>query len=217
MKEKPEKKQPYNPLDKINLGRSVADALLKQVYNPLPPSAFEGVGIYAIYYFGDNPRYSQISKFNHDIPQGWPIYIGKAIQSGGRKGVLNPGIRSKSLFSRLTKHSQTIQQVSDLSLKDFKCRYLTIDSIWIPLGEQLLIDKYKPLWNSSIDGFGNNDPGKNRYDGAIPDWHLLHAGVGWVKRMSKFQEEVDLSSLHKKIKEAQEQVFKELTRDINRK
>lgn len=61
MKDKPERKQPYNPLDKVNSGQSVADALLKQEYNPLPPPSFDGGGIYAIYYFGNNLEYDKIS------------------------------------------------------------------------------------------------------------------------------------------------------------
>jgi len=43
----------YNPLDKRNLAKSVADALLQQTLGPLPPQErFLGAGIYAIYYAG---------------------------------------------------------------------------------------------------------------------------------------------------------------------
>ena len=43
------KETPYNPLDKLNLGESVADALLakeKVLLNSIEP--FSGAGIYAI-------------------------------------------------------------------------------------------------------------------------------------------------------------------------
>ena len=39
---------PYNPLDKRNLGESVAGAMLKSEIHPLPPEKFKGAGIYAI-------------------------------------------------------------------------------------------------------------------------------------------------------------------------
>jgi len=202
---KSEKKNPpYNPLDKANLGESVANAILSQKYSSLPPERFFGVGIYAIYYFGEDPLYNLISEYNRTSKIGWPLYVGKAIPKGGRKGVFSQEDKSTSLFDRLRKHSKTIAEVNNLDLEDFKCKYLTIDSIWIPLGEQLLIDKYKPLWNSSVDGFGNNDPGGRRYSGAIPDWHLLHPGVGWVKRMDDYSESPNVESLRKKIIAAQQ-------------
>ena len=41
---------PYNPLDKKNLGVSVADALLSRNVEPLQlPESFIAAGIYAIY------------------------------------------------------------------------------------------------------------------------------------------------------------------------
>lgn len=42
---------PYNPLDKQNLGASVAEALLGRKVRPLGSiTRFGGAGIYAIYY-----------------------------------------------------------------------------------------------------------------------------------------------------------------------
>lgn len=44
---------PYNPLDKKNLGASVAEALLERTVHPLGKlEVFVGAGIYAIYYTG---------------------------------------------------------------------------------------------------------------------------------------------------------------------
>ena len=43
----------FNPLDRVELGRSVGRALLLSPCEPLPPERFEGAGIYAIYYEGD--------------------------------------------------------------------------------------------------------------------------------------------------------------------
>ena len=39
---------------------------------------------------------------------------------------------------------------------------LSVDDIWIPLTESLLIERFKLVWNRVLDGFGNQDPGKER-------------------------------------------------------
>lgn len=99
-----------------------------------------------------------------------PIYIGKAIPSGGRKGLADPKIsaKGKKLFERLEIHRKSIEAAENLKLSDFCCRYLVVDDVWIPLGESLLIQRHRPIWNSLIDGFGNNTPGKYRFTGARP-------------------------------------------------
>jgi hypothetical protein len=82
---------PYNPLDKKNLGASVAEALLGRKLRPLGElSAFHGAGIYAIYYRGDASVYERLARSNQgDDPQA-PIYVGKAIPEGARKGGERP-------------------------------------------------------------------------------------------------------------------------------
>ncbi len=175
----------YNPLDKANLGKSVADALLEQT--PIPLSGverFEGAGIYAIYYHGDFPAYEVLAHVNRDGSK-WPIYVGKAIPSGGRKGAsLTSSTRGISLFNRLAEHRESVRAVesSGLNVSDFTVRFLVVDDIWIPLGESLLIAGFRPLWNVRIDGFGNHDPGKGRYKGAKPLWDHLHGGRVWADR-----------------------------------
>lgn len=53
--------QPYNPLDKKNLGVSVADAMLAREVKPLiMAEPFTGAGIYAIYYTGDFAPYQPL-------------------------------------------------------------------------------------------------------------------------------------------------------------
>jgi len=75
--------QAYDPLDYENLARSVVQALLSGPQVPLPPSkTFEGAGVYAIYYHGDFTGYSRLVKA--DSPP--PIYVGKAVPAGARKG-----------------------------------------------------------------------------------------------------------------------------------
>ncbi len=57
--------EPFNPLDKRNLGISIARALLSQNLDSLPPTKpFAGAGIYAIYYTGIHkpyPLYESVS------------------------------------------------------------------------------------------------------------------------------------------------------------
>lgn len=177
----------YNPLDKINLGKSVADALLEQPVHPLDAiPAFEGAGIYVLYYQGPFPAYAPIAAANVEEAR-WPIYIGKAIPSGGRKGAsLTASARGTPLYKRLAEHRDTIREVEHgsgtLAVADFQARYLTVDDIWIPLGESLLIARFRPIWNRALDGFGNHDPGKGRYNGLRPLWDHLHPGRGWATR-----------------------------------
>ena len=55
----------FNPLDKRNLGVSVAEALLGRPRNPLPPSeSFIAAGVYAIYYQGDFAHYESLAARN---------------------------------------------------------------------------------------------------------------------------------------------------------
>jgi hypothetical protein len=52
----------YNPLDKINLGKSVAEALIDRDAEPLGTlPQFAGAGIYAIYYCQRNMRMSPLT------------------------------------------------------------------------------------------------------------------------------------------------------------
>jgi hypothetical protein len=64
----------------------------------------------------------------------------------------------------------SLDQASNLEIDDFWCRFLVVDDIWIPLGESLLIQRHRPIWNSLIDGFGNHDLGSGRRKGARPNW-----------------------------------------------
>ena len=176
---------PYNPLDKKNLGISVADALLARPMDALPPQEqFMGAGIYAIYYTGPFPAYRAISDANRDGQFNIPIYVGKAVPAGARKGGFGLDAPPGSvLYKRLCEHAESINRVEKLSPGDFFCRYLIVDDIWIPLGESLLIGMFNPLWNKVIDGFGNHDPGKGRYNQQHSPWDVLHPGRPWAEKL----------------------------------
>jgi hypothetical protein len=112
-----------------------------------------------------------------------PIYVGKAVPSGSRKGGFglgeNPG---RVLFGRLGEHLTSIKAATNLDVKDFQCRYLVADDIWIPLGEALLIDQFSPVWNRVLDGFGNHTPGAGRFKQQRSRWDTLHPGRSWAEK-----------------------------------
>ncbi|MBD3408893.1 MAG: Eco29kI family restriction endonuclease [Ignavibacteriales bacterium] len=152
---------------------------------------FEGAGLYVFYYVGDFPVYEALSARNSAGSFHEPIYVGKAIPKGGRKGGsldLDPGA---VLYQRITQHRRSLEEATNLDVADFYCRRLVVDDIWISLGETLLIAKFKPLWNSIIDGFGNHDPGKGRHRGMKSRWDVLHPGRSWAERLKPREETAD--------------------------
>ena len=178
--------EPFNPLNKKNLGLSVAEAMLIKPIEPLPPARpFEGAGIYAIYYTGDFLAYKPIADQNKNNKFKRPIYVGKAVPKGARKGGFGldaaPG---KVLYQRLCKHAKSIATTKNLKSTDFYCRYLTVDDIWIPLGESLLIEMFSPLWNRILDGFGIHDPGSGRHKQKASSWDILHPGRSWTPKLT---------------------------------
>lgn len=175
--------EPFNPLNKKNLGLSVADALLQKHIGPLPPAKFIGAGIYAIYYEGGFPQYSALSQLNSADNWQQPIYVGKAIPEGARRGGLGLDAPAGNvLYKRLNEHAKSINEAKNLNLEDFACRFLIVDDIWIPLGESLLIEMFRPLWNVVVDGFGNHDPGGGRYKQQRSAWDILHPGRAWADK-----------------------------------
>lgn len=184
---------PFNPLDKKNLGASVARALLSSEACPLDAlSRFNGAGIYAIYYAGVHGAYADIAARNQ-VGKTVPIYVGKAVPAGARKGGGRGATGGKPLFDRLVEHAKSIEAARNLDLADFWCRYLVVDDIWIPLGESLLIARYAPVWNALVDGFGNHAPGKGRHAGMCPRWDVLHPGREWASRcMPRTETEADI-------------------------
>jgi hypothetical protein len=174
---------PFNPLDKLNLAKSLAEAMLKRPVSPLPPDEkFDGAGIYAIYYCGDFAPYKPISNQNKKQNLSAPIYVGKAVPPGARKGGFGLGADPRNaLLKRLKEHAKSIQEAKNLDIKDFSCRYLVCDDIWIPLGEALLIERFHPPWNILIEGFGIHTPGKGRKKQVKSKWDTLHAGRSLAK------------------------------------
>jgi hypothetical protein len=173
---------PFNPLAMENLADSLASALLRQSPIRLTDLAsFEGAGIYAVYYTGDFPAYRAIAEAKSSRFES-PIYVGKAVPAGGRKGIAY-AVKTSALFTRLKQHRESIDATSNLSVDDFFCRFLVVEGIWIPLGESVLLTRYAPVWNAIVDGFGNHDPGEGRHNGMRPRWDVLHPGRSWATRL----------------------------------
>lgn len=178
-------KETFNPLDKQILGKSITAALLRKKPTPLlAAESFVGAGIYVIYYTGNFPAYKTISQRNRGGAFKAPIYVGKAIPEGGRKGLLKPNDEvGPVLYKRLRMHADSIRWASKtLKLEDFFCRHLLLDDVWIPLGESLLIQRFAPVWNQVLDGFGSNVPGGRRRKGRRSAWDTVHRGRPWADK-----------------------------------
>lgn len=149
--------------------------------------------MYAIYYTGNFRPYNLVAAENRGDKFNWPIYVGKAIPEGGRKGGLGlaPDNVGPVMFKRLKEHAKSIEQAKNLNLNDFTCRYLVVDDIWIPLGESLLIQRFKPIWNLYLDGFGNHDPGKGRTNQQRSSWDVLHPGRKWAEKVGENEKSLE--------------------------
>ncbi|MBT2543550.1 Eco29kI family restriction endonuclease [Streptomyces sp. ISL-44] len=167
----------YDPLRRENLGRSVQWAL--EETNPIPlgsvrSQAFNGCGIYAIYYVGNHDLYKPLA----DHPFEVPIYVGRSTPEGSRTGsdVKSPE-ESKSLRSRLMTHENKIKKVDDLEIDDFYTRFLPADDLFTPMAESMMITELQPVWNVILHGFGVNTPGDGRKNQTRSKWHEVHRGV----------------------------------------
>ncbi len=177
----------YNPLDKLNLAKSIEIELLARPPEPLSAvDHIAGAGVYVIYYTGPFPVYAPLAEANSGGQFTKPIYIGKAIPKGGRKGGLSVDVAAtgRALSDRLKQHAASIDEAGNIELADFHVRHLVVDDIWIPLGENMLIETFKPVWNRAIDGFGNKDPGNRRATQYRSPWDVLHPGRKFAEKLA---------------------------------
>jgi hypothetical protein len=130
--------EPYNPLAKFNLARSIEQELLGRDPDGLEHvDHVRGAGVYAIYYTGSFAAYAPIAQANFGGRLTQPIYVGKAIPKGGRKGGISTlsSTAGRALADRLRQHAASIREARNLDLANFQVRHLVVDDIWIPLGE----------------------------------------------------------------------------------
>jgi hypothetical protein len=97
-----------------------------------------------------------------------------------------------ALSGRLGEHADSITAADNLNIDDFRCRWLVVDEVFIPLAETLLISHFKPLWNIIVEGFGNHDPGKGRISGKKPSWDVIHPGRTWAAHLQAATTQDDL-------------------------
>ena len=167
----------------------------------LPPSVrFIGSGVYAIYYTSTLDIYNRISQVNR-IRYDLPIYVGKAIPTGARRG--RGGKESSNLFKRLSEHSTSVRDVQNLDISHFHCRFVIIphdeDALIAPI-ESAIIRQYNPLWNSWVDGFGNHAPGGGRSGQARSQWDVIHHGRIWANNLEGIKGEHDPEVVLKNIR-----------------
>lgn len=96
----------YNPLDYANLTKNCVRELMARGPWPLasiPGKPFQGAGVYALFYAGNMPAYQPVKSPDAD----WPIYVGKAVPRGARKGQVG-GADTSPLHGRLKEHYGSI-------------------------------------------------------------------------------------------------------------
>lgn len=171
-------KHVFDPTSPQVIGKIVADALLLQDREKLSDAvkqSFYGAGVYAIYYRGPFDSYQPISKKDH------PIYVGKA--DPDELHALTPEAQGARLFGRLKDHHRSLSYAQNLDIADFDCRYLVVRSAWVETAEDLLIDRFKPVWNNETKvcyGFGKHgDRAETRANERSP-WDTLHPGRPWA-------------------------------------
>ncbi len=156
--------------------------------HPLPPpSRFVGAGVYALYYLGAFELYSPIA-VSTESDAHTPIYVGKAVPPGSRTGFEVRRNETADLFRRLREHTSSLEQVENLDVNDFRCRFMILDGDEVDLiapVESELIRTYRPLWNASVlSGFGIHTPGRGRFEQARSRWDILHPGRSFASRMT---------------------------------
>lgn len=156
----------------------------------MPPTVkFSGVGVYALYFIGNTAPYERYGELNR-IKYDYPIYVGKAVPKGWRQArvISNDNQNTYELNGRLRQHHRTIEKGAGINPVDFSCRFVIFEGVsssMISTVESALIRLFKPLWNTEVDGFGNHDPGKGRYNQARSDWDVIHPGREWAKKCAQ--------------------------------
>lgn len=150
------------------------------------PERFLGSGVYALYYTGENSLYAPLAQANR-LSYDVPIYVGKAVPKGWRQGRVSDSAltQSNELHSRVNEHTRNIRVGEGLEVESFACRFVIFEaagSDMISTIEASLIKLLRPLWNTSVDGFGNHTPGAGRFEQAKSDWDVIHPGRSFADK-----------------------------------
>ena len=177
---------PYDPLDYSSLTVNLVRELMCQAVSALPlGGSFGGPGVYALFYDGDDELYAPLRSSDATLP----IYVGKAVPKGARKGGTALDESAPVLHGRIREHVRSLEAANNLRLDDFSCRYLVVVPLWITMAERFLIEHYRPCWNVCIEGFGVHDPGMGRRAGRRSLWDTLHPGRPWSEKLQPRSEE----------------------------
>lgn len=167
----------FDPSDPRIIGRFVALALVAQERAKMSAMAgFYGSGVYAIYYRGSFPLYAPISGTET------PIYVGKASPKvSNAKTAFDQGAQ---LSARLLEHARNIERAqTTLSIEDFECRALVVQSGWEAAAESYLIHLFAPIWNNEtkiLYGLGKHGDDANTRANKRSPWDTLHPGRKWA-------------------------------------
>lgn len=179
--------KPFNPLGAQSdeeIGTNIVEEALKQTprrLSEIEQDQFEGAGVYILYTVSKTGLYAPwgIGNVPAEAKLDNPIYIGKATPKGGRRGGSSIGEGAgTALRKRLREHAESIKNAAgtDLDIKDFWYRRLVLNAWWIPLGEEMLIRQFTPVWNNVLCGFGNHAVGSTRSTQEKSAWDIVHAG-----------------------------------------
>ena len=106
-----------------------------------------------------------------------PCISAKPQGRGSKQGFNSSGAAKKrKLYERIAQHAKSIEEVNNLELDDFRCRFLVLNDAYIALAESVLIRLFRPAWNRM--SFGSKVVGKNRMGGIVGLWDALHPGRG---------------------------------------
>jgi hypothetical protein len=167
----------FDPRDPTIVGLFVGMALVAQERRGLNAVThpFYGSGVYALYYAGDFKPYVPISKTEH------PIYVGKADPQEPQ--ATEPRSQGTKLFGRLGEHRKSITKAQNLSIDDFNCRYLVVQSGLQRAAEDYLINLFDPVWNDKAHicyGLGKHGDSPHTRRNVRSPWDTLHPGRKWA-------------------------------------
>lgn len=179
----------FDPTDPNTAGRVVALTLVAQARHPLSAIPdFYGAGVYAIYYKGDFAPYEPLSGTDH------PIYVGKADPDNqAAKDAVSQGTK---LSGRLNEHAKSIRRaIGTLSIEDFECRFLIVQTGFQKSAEDYLINFFKPIWNSETKicfGLGKHGDSSETRGNKRSPWDTLHPGREWADASTENQKAPEL-------------------------
>ncbi len=179
----------FDPTDPNTAGRVVALTLVAQARHPLAAiPEFYGAGVYAIYYRGDFAPYAPLAGTDH------PIYVGKADPDNqAAKDAVSQGTK---LSGRLNEHAKSIRKATTtLSIDDFECRFLIVQTGFQKSAEDYLINFFKPIWNSETKicfGLGKHGDSSETRGNKRSPWDTMHPGREWADASTENQKAPEL-------------------------